>query len=130
MKNFYSCLDYSCVDLVTQPLQHVCNGDMAKQNGGSISFYTIEGPDTLAGQDVIRAKIEEKPTVDGIVFFRLMQFLQGEKFDFDLLKKIIDLGYEVHFTREKLSIVDEHELNEQFETLYCYELLLNKGVLT
>lgn len=126
MKSYYSILDLSCLPLLTQPMQHVLNADMAKNLGGEVIFYTAEDPGTLVSQRIMREKLKEKPKVDGFIFLHLKQFFYGDTPHFAFLKKIISEGYEVHFTREKISIRSEAELTNQFSVLYTYGHTINQ----
>ena len=120
MKAYYSILDLSCLPLLTQPMQHVLNADTAKKQGGNVIFYTAEDPGTLVSQKITKAKLNERPDVDGFIFLHLKQFFYGDTPGFSFLQKILADGYEVHFTREQLSIHNEMELADQFSTLYTY----------
>jgi hypothetical protein len=120
MKNYYSCIDTAFVKYVPQPLQHLAIARMAEGIGGKVVFYTSEDFRTLASQGSIRSKILQKgETVSGVIFFTLKQFLYGEKPNFRFLKFILDEGFEVHFTRENLSLTDHEALDQLFPILYA-----------
>ena len=123
MKSFYSCLDLGCGNILTQAMQHTINGKMASDRGGKVIFYTAEDTDTLGQQSVIRSKISEQPPIDGIVYLRLHQFSYSGEFDFEFLSELLKKGYEVHFAREKISIVDQSQLDEMYETLKAFDYL-------
>lgn len=121
MKGYYSCLDIGCSDLVTQPIQHLVNGTMAERLGGRVVFYTAEDPETLATQLIIRDKIAENEAIDGIIFFRLKQFAYGPSFNFRFLRELLEMGREVHFAREALSLTNLADLDRTAETLLAYD---------
>jgi hypothetical protein len=123
MKSFYSCLDNGCSNTLTQAMQHTINGQMATDNFGTVVFYTAEDRETLGHQSVMRSKIMERPAIDGIVYLRLYQFCYSGTFDFGFLMELLDNGYEVHFSREKLSIQHRDQLDELYETLKVFEFL-------
>ncbi|GAB4169079.1 MAG: hypothetical protein OHK0024_04630 [Thalassobaculales bacterium] len=121
MKHFYSILDTGCSRLVTQPIQHLVNADMAQRAGGKVVFYTAEDVDTLKEHTILRSKLHEKPPVDGFVFFRILQFGYGGQLDFRLIASILAAGYEMHFARERFSIPSLAALDQAFPELKCYE---------
>lgn len=120
MKRFYSCLDAGFVSQLPQPVQHLANGDQAAKAGGKVIFYTAEDFESLKSQGVIRAKVEEKPEIEGIVFFRLYQFCYGGAPNFALMRRILSLGYELHFARENVSLPDLEALERFFPLLYSF----------
>ncbi|MFL2771245.1 MAG: hypothetical protein ACJZ9F_09555 [Rhodospirillaceae bacterium] len=127
MKSFYSILDNGCSNTLTQAMQHTINGQMATDHCGKIVFYTAEDRDTLEYQSVMRSKVMEKPPVDGIIYLRLYQFCYSGKFDFEFLTELVESGYEVHFSREKLSITTKKELESLYETLKVFEQMARNG---
>lgn len=127
MKSFYSVLDNGCSNTLTQAMQHTINGQMAADHDGTIVFYTAEDRDTLGYQSVMRSKVMEKPPIDGIVYLRLYQFCYSGKFDFEFLTDLIENGYEVHFSREKVSIASKEDLEDIYGTLKIFEQLASSG---
>lgn len=121
MKQFYSILDGGCVRLVTQAMQHLVNGDMAQKAGGKVVFYTAEDVETLTTHSVLKSKLRERPTVDGFVFFRMLQFGYGGAIDFGLISRILEQGYEIHFSRETFSLLGPDDLTLKFPEMKCYE---------
>ena len=75
----------------------------------------------------MRSKVMEKPPVDGIIYLRLYQFCYSGKFDFEFLTELVESGYEVHFSREKLSITTKKELESLYETLKVFEQMARNG---
>jgi len=127
MKSFFSCVDTGYVKYAPQPLQHLANADKAKKCGGKITFYTGEDFETLESQNVIKTKIEEENlNINGIIFFTLKQFFYGRKLNFIFLRSILEKGYEVHFSRENISILNIEELYKIFPILYATKYVTNR----
>ncbi|MBI3497172.1 MAG: hypothetical protein HY058_07700 [Proteobacteria bacterium] len=127
MKKFFSVLDTGVMSLVTQPLQHTINVEMARRAGGKIMFYTGERFETLATHAVLKSKLGERPEIDGFVFFRLKQFNYGPDFNYEFLLDILEHGYETHFSRESFSLRSPAELDAFLPTLLTLELLGDPG---
>ena len=119
MKNYYSWIDTAFVKYAPQPLQHLAANDQASRLGGKIVFYNAEDFETLSTHSVIKKKIEQKPKIDGVIFFTLKQFFNNGKLNFQFLKFIIERGYEVHFSRERVQIMSKEVLDELFPILYA-----------
>ncbi len=119
MKNYYSWIDTAFVKYVPQPLQHLAANNHASKVGGKIVFYNAEDFETLSTHAVIKAKIEQKPEIDGIIFFTIKQFFNNGQLNFPFLKFILDNGYEIHFSRENVQIPNKETLNELFPLLYA-----------
>lgn len=127
MKSFYSWLDNGSLAVVPQRLQHLSNNDMAARLDGKVSFYSAEDSEFLDKYFTLGEWLAESPRVDGIVFFSLKQFTYSGRFDFSLLKSILARGYEVHFSRENLSLASLEALTTVFPTLYVYGFMYGSG---
>lgn len=119
MKNYYSWIDTAFVKYAPQPLQHLAAQNQASILGGKIVFYNAEDFVTLSTHTMIKAKIEQKPEVDGIIFFTVQQFFNKGRLNLPFLQFILDKGYEVHFSRENVHIPHREALNELFPLLYA-----------
>ena len=126
MKSFYACLDTAFVKYVPQPLQHLAIHEKARKLGGQVSYYTMEDITAMAGHGSVRAKIDEDPVDEGIIYFTLRQFCYGESLDLTFLRYILDKGYGVHFAREDISIFNTGDLDSQFPMLYSTQQLWNR----
>ena len=126
MKAYYACLDTGFVKYCPQPLQHLAVANKASKLDGSISFYTMEDFDCLAFQTTVKSKIEEKPSVVGIIYFTIRQFFYGGCLDLKFMRFILDRGYEVHFAREDISIPTKQSLDDLFPMLYSTQQLLER----
>jgi hypothetical protein len=118
MKTFLSILDSGCADIAPQNMQHLVIGDFARQLGGKVTFYTAEDFLTLSTQSVFKAKLSQKPEVDGMIFFRLQQFCYGGTLNYDILKQVLCEGYAVHLARERLSLTSLDDLIDKFDILF------------
>jgi len=105
--------------MVPQPVQHVVIADAARRAGGAIVFYTMEDHYTTSTHEVVLKKLEEQPSIDGIVFFRLAQFFHDGRPQFRILRQIVAAGYVVIFARERLVIATEAELEGAFPLLFA-----------
>lgn len=119
MKNYYSWIDTGFVKYVPQPLQHLAAHNHASQLGGKIVFYNAEDFETLSTHAVIKVKIEQKPAIDGIIFFTVKQFFNNGRLNFQFLKYILDRKYEIHFSRENVQILNPEMLDNLFPLLYA-----------
>ena len=119
LKTYYSWIDTAFVKYAPQPLQHLAAHNQVTKLGGKIVFYNGEDFETLSTHSVVRAKIEQKPEVDGIIFFTVKQFFNKGKLNLLFLQWILDQGYEVHFSRENVSIFNKAILDDFFPLLYA-----------
>lgn len=127
MKIYYSCLDTGFVKYASQPLQHLANNNKANNLGGKIIFYTSEDFKSLASHGVIKAKLKEQgKKVNGVIFFTIRQFFYGGKLNLKFLGEMIKRGYEVHFSRENISIFDQNDLDEVFPMLYVSQFVIQR----
>ena len=118
-RRYYSVPDTRSVSVVPQPIQHLAIADAARRAGGAIVFYTMEDFYTTSTHEVILGKLLEHPAVDGIVFYRLKQFVHDGRPQIDVLRRILTSGYEVVFARERLHIADEAQLDREFPLLFA-----------
>jgi len=126
MKDYFSCPDTGFLKYVPQPIQHIVIADKAGKLNGKITFYAPEDFETLATQGVIKSKLAGRPPVSGIIFFTFKQFCYGEKLNFALLRDILKSGYEVHFARESISILDLPGLDAIFPMLYATQVVQDR----
>ena len=71
--------------------------------------------------------IEEKPLVDGVIFFTLRQFFYGGNLNLKTLNYILESGYETHFAREDISICSKEDLDRAFPMIYSTYYLLERA---
>ncbi len=118
MKRFYSCIDGGLP--VPQPIQHLAIHDKAKKANGAVTFYGAEEVRVLGTQPFIKTKLEKLQRckdVDGVIFYTIHQFRYDDTFNFDLMRHILGMNLEMHFARERLSILKLNELDELFPFL-------------
>jgi len=108
MKSFYSCIDAFLS--APQPEQHLVIREKAKKEGGGITFYGAEEYRSAPVQSFIVPKLKRTAGLEGVVFFTLNQFRYGEKLNVKLMREILDLGLEMHFAREDISLRSREEL--------------------
>lgn len=128
MKAFYASLDLGCSSLVTQSLQHMAIGATATQKGGRVTYYLTESLETLVHQTFLRLKLKEMMPIDGLIFFRMQQFLYGGSFDYAFLGEILGQGIEVHFAREGFSLLNPADLDRAFPVIHTTELLQTSDI--
>ena len=119
-KFFYSIVDIAAQPLLTGKMQHVLNHDMAHRLNGKVVYYTSEDPDTAGSQKITRSMLNERLQVDGFIFLQMRQFCYGPTFNFSLLREFVENGYDVHFTREAVSIIGMDDLEQKKELLYIF----------
>jgi hypothetical protein len=108
MKSFYSCIDAFLS--APQPEQHLVIREKAKKEGGGITFYGAEEYRSAPVQSFILPKLKRTAGLDGVVFFTLNQFRYADKLNVKLMREILDLGMEMHFAREDISLRSRDEL--------------------
>jgi len=118
MKTFLSILDIGCADIAPQNMQHLVIGDFARQLGGKVTFYTAEDFLTLSNHSVFKAKLSQRPEVDGMIFFRLRQFCYSGSLDYETLRQVLCAGYTLHLARERLSLTSLDDLINKFDILF------------
>ncbi len=126
-KAFYSCVDTASIRTMPQPLQHLAIGAMAERAGGKIVSYLGEEPYTLVSHEVLLARLKTSSPVHGVVFMRLAQFVRGDRIHIDVMRRLIEQGYELHFARERVSIRTLEEAREACRKLYIWDWTEKRG---
>lgn len=118
MNSYYSCLD----SLLTTPQaeQHYWIKKMAEKKNGQVVFYGAEEYFVSNFQPFILNKLKRTPNLNGVIFFTIDQFCYGEKLNISLMIEIIKTGLSIHFAREKISILNNNQLEEQYLELLSY----------
>ncbi len=117
-KSFYCCIDSLLP--ATQPEQHILCNKISEQNNGKIIFYGAEEVLVLKDQPYIYKKLKRTPNIDGVVFFTVDQFCYGEKFNLNLMKKILKLQMSIHFAREQVSFNSIEDLANKLPIIISY----------
>ena len=118
MNSYYSCLD----SLLTTPQaeQHYWIKQMAEKKNGQVVFYGAEEYFVSNFQPFILNKLKRTPNLNGVIFFTIDQFCYGKKLNISLMIEIIKTGLSIHFAREKISILNNNQLEEQYLELLSY----------
>lgn len=116
MKAFYSCIDATLP--APQPEQHLVIREKARKEGGAITFYGAEEYRSVGVQSFILPKLKRTGGLDGVVFFTLNQFRYSESLNVKLMLAILELGLEIHFAREDVSLRSRGDLER------CLDFLL------
>ncbi|MDB0032235.1 hypothetical protein N9E32_02970, partial [Alphaproteobacteria bacterium] len=103
-KKILAVLDYCILPIISQMAQTKLLSDFINEEKIKISFYTLETPITLTSQSVLKNKLDEKPEIQGFVFYSLIQFSYGKKTNIELIKDILDKGYEIYIYRENIKL--------------------------
>ena len=128
IKSFYSCIDTYYA--APSPEQHDVINTMAKRENGKIIFYGAEDYFVAHTQPFILPKLKRTRNIDGVIFFTLNQFCNGESFNLKLLIDILKLNISVHFAREALSIQNLNDLKTKHQDfLAYYQATFKKNVI-
>lgn len=125
-KLYHAWLDISVGNIVSQPMQRIlCNHYVNKING-KIIFELGEDIEFKSYNLQLRNMINSRLKVNGFIFLRLEQFSHNGKLQIDLIRKIINLGYEIHFVRQNLSIKNKSHLKKNLKKLIIFKNILQK----
>ena len=127
MKKYYSYLDTGMVQHVPQPLQHQTIHALAARLDGVIQFYYMEEFRTLKSQKLLRSKIPMMQSADGIIFFSIQQFCYGKSINVKLMSQILDLGLELHFVKENISLLDKENFSKVLDFLLVVDHTIRNG---
>ena len=118
MNAYYSCLD----SFLTTPQaeQHYWIKKMAETKNGQVVFYGAEEYFVSNFQPFILNKLKRTPNLNGVIFFTIDQFCYGVELNISLMIEIIKTGLSIHFAREKISILNNNQLERQYLELLSY----------
>jgi len=122
MKEYFFWMDSRSVPHVPQPAQRILAENYVSQLAGKIVYYSGEDWITAPMQVGLKEKIKRASTVDGFIFFTIQQFNYGASFNFSLMKQMLTMGFEMHFSREAFSLYTLNDLHEKFNRLYLYDV--------
>ena len=117
MKNFFSFPDTRSVDKIPQGIQHLIIGDMARQCGGQVTFYSMENTLTLDSHQILISKIHSKPNIDGFIFLTTEQIFKNMNRGTKIMNLLLQNNWEAHFSIEKISLKSKDDLEELFPLL-------------
>ena len=64
--------------------------------------------------------LKNKLNVNGFIFLRLEQFINKDKLNIELISKIINNNYELHFIRQNLSLLNKNDLKKNMTNLIMF----------
>ena len=126
MKKIYSWIDIGCMDQTSQSIQQRIIKLFANQNNCKIIFVTNEDIKSVKTQFFFQSKLNEKPKVDGFIFFSLQQFCY-DGLNINLIKKILRLKYDLYFAKEELVLnYKDNSIKKKIEQIKIFSYLKNK----
>jgi hypothetical protein len=75
-------------------------------------YYCAEDCMFIALQALFRKKIKKTENIKRFILFSIKQCNYDLEFDYALMKKILQMEFELHFAREEFSIYDIDDLND------------------
>jgi len=127
VRKYFSFPDRAIINILPQVLQHELIQKNAEGLGGVVVGYTTENSLSIKSHANLRKKMKNLNGVDGFIFFRCNQFFDDTHFNYELIKELIELNYEVHFVVEKWSICSEVELFKYLPYLISGAYLSNSS---
>ena len=100
-KKYFAFLDIIITEIIPQRIQTQVINNHLKKYKSEISFYSTEEHSTYKKLSALVTKINEKPKIEGFVFYSFLQFCYDKKINFKLLKRILK-NYNCIFVRENL----------------------------
>ena len=126
MKKIYSCIDIGSMNQISQSIQQRIIKLFASQNNCKIIFVTNEDIKSIKTQFFFQSKLNEKPKVDGFIFFSLQQFCY-DGLNINLIKKILRLKYDLYFAKEELVLnYKDKNVKKKIEQIKIFSYLKNK----
>ena len=122
MKNYHSWLDISLGSIISQPMQRILCNDLANKLNGRIIFELGEDVEFKRYNLQLRNMLKNKLNVNGFIFLRLEQFINSEnKLNSELIARMIENKYELHFIRQNLSLMNKKDLKKNLQDLIIYD---------
>lgn len=126
MKKIYSCIDIGSMNQISQSIQQRIIKLFASQNNCKIIFVTNEDIKSIKTQFFFQSKLNEKPKVDGFIFFSLQQFCY-DGLNIKLIKKILRLKYDLYFAKEELVLNHkDNNIKKKIEQIKIFSYLKNR----
>ena len=120
MKKYHSWLDISLGSIISQPMQRTLCNDFAKKLEGRIIFELGEDVEFKNYNLQLRNMLKNKLNVNGFIFLRLEQFINKDKLNIELISKMINNNYELHFIRQNLSLFNKNDLKKNLKNLIMF----------
>ena len=122
MKNYHSWLDISIGSIISQPMQRILCNDLASKLNGKIIFELGEDVEFKNYNLQLRNMLRNKLEVNGFIFLRLEQFIDSnKKLNIELISRMIENKYEIHFIRQNLSLLSKKDLKKNLHDLIIYD---------
>ena len=93
-----------------------------------ISFYTGESHKTFKKMKLFNQKINEKPKLNGFVFFSFLQFCYDKKNKLKIIEKCSDKNYTIYLAREKIVLRNKLEYKKK-KMNFIYFTRTNKNLI-
>lgn len=93
-----------------------------------ISFYTGESHKTFKKMKLFNQKINEKPKLNGFVFFSFLQFCYDKKNNLKIIEKCLDKNYTIYLAREKIVLRNKLEYKKK-KMNFIYFTRTNKNLI-
>jgi hypothetical protein len=120
MKKYHSWLDISLGSIVSQPMQRILCNDLANKLKGKIIFELGEDVEFKNYNLQLRNMLKNQLDVDGFIFLRLEQFISTNKLNIELISKMLNNNYELHFIRQNLSLLNKSDLKKNMKNLIIF----------
>ena len=112
---FLAVLDNALVEFLPQKAQYEVIKNFLNQKKSSLALYIIEDELTYLSSSQLLKKINEKPKVNGFIFFSLLQISFEKEKNIEIIKKILSEKYEVIFYKENIHIRNMTSFKKEFE---------------
>jgi hypothetical protein len=120
MKKYHSWLDISLGSIISQPMQRILCNDLANKLKGKIIFELGEDVEFKNYNLQLRNMLKNQLDVDGFIFLRLEQFISTNKLNIELISKMLNNNYELHFIRQNLSLLNKSDLKKNMKNLIIF----------
>tara|TARA_B100000795_G_C22567749_1_gene348833 strand:+ start:332 stop:706 length:375 start_codon:yes stop_codon:yes gene_type:complete len=120
MKKYHSWLDISLGSIISQPMQRILCNDLANKLKGKIIFELGEDVEFKNYNLQLRNMLKNQLDVDGFIFLRLEQFISTSKLNIELISKMLNNNYELHFIRQNLSLLNKSDLKKNMKNLIIF----------
>ena len=121
MKKYHSWLDISLGSIISQPMQRILCNDLANKLKGKIIFELGEDVEFKNYNLQLRNMLKNQLDVDGFIFLRLEQFISTSKLNIELISKMLNNNYELHFIRQNLSLLNKSDLKKNMKNLIIFK---------
>ena len=85
-----------------------------------MSLYIIEDENTYFRSSQLIKKIDDKPKIKGFIFFSLLQISLNKDQNTEIIKKILENGYELIFYKEDYSLKNLSQFKNDIKKLKLF----------